>query len=65
MWINQPSKLQPYHKLHGVNVLADFNNMVGDKVTVYFIKGNTISQLINIWEKMLKNIIRLVIYLLI
>ena len=22
MWINQPSTLQPYHELHGTNVLA-------------------------------------------
>jgi hypothetical protein len=47
MWVNQPSTLQPYNKLHGTNVLANFSDMVGDKVTVYFLKGNTVSQLID------------------
>lgn len=42
MWINQPSTLQPLHKLNGVNVLAVEET---DKIMrVYFLTGDTISQ---------------------
>lgn len=44
MWINQPSTLQPFHKLHGSNVLALPDG--GDFVRVYFVSGDVISQLI-------------------
>lgn len=36
-WINQPSELQPLHRLHGSRVLAD------DEGNVYFTDGNTVS----------------------
>lgn len=40
MWINQPSKLQAYHKWHGRNVIADMG-CEGDRfVTVYFTEGD-------------------------
>ena len=41
-WINQPSTLQPYHKLHGVRVLFDPDNNI-----VYFTEGAVISQQID------------------
>ena len=44
-WINQPSMLQPYHNLHGMNVLYDTE----DK-RIYFLEGqqgNIVSQLID------------------
>lgn len=45
MWINQPSTLQEFHHLHGVNVLAEFPN--GNYATrIYFLEGETISQMI-------------------
>lgn len=37
MWINQPSTLQPYHELHGVNVLAAPE--YDDTYRVYFLSG--------------------------
>lgn len=41
-WINQPSKLQPLHKLHGTNVLAERDT---DRTTrVYFLNGPVFSQ---------------------
>jgi hypothetical protein len=41
-WINQPSTLQPFHKLHGMNVLYD-----PDEERVYFTSGDVISQQID------------------
>lgn len=42
MWINQPSKLQPLHRLHGTNVLAHPDT---DGVhRVYFLFGDVVSQ---------------------
>jgi hypothetical protein len=41
-WINQPSTLQPYHKLHGKNVLYDPNTE-----EVWFTEGNLISSQID------------------
>lgn len=38
-WINQPSTLQPLHKYHGNNVLAE--NINSERV--YFTSGNIIS----------------------
>ena len=38
MWINQPSKLQPFHGLHGTNVLFDEK-----EERIYFLSGNVIS----------------------
>jgi hypothetical protein len=43
MWINQPSTLQPFHRLHGTNVLLDEKNE-----TIYFLSGNVISMMIPI-----------------
>ena len=41
MWINQPSTLQPVHKLHGTNVLAE---KVREGISrVWFLSGPTIS----------------------
>ena len=42
MWVNQPSKLQQYHHLHGTNVLAylEYDNTY----QIFFLEGNVISQ---------------------
>lgn len=37
MWINQPSILQQYHKLHGLNVLAVITK--SKNVRIFFLKG--------------------------
>lgn len=42
MWINQPSTLQKFHHLHGVNVLASKTNSL-DFTTIYFLSGDVIS----------------------
>lgn len=42
MWINQPSTLQPLHRLHGTNVLAAADT--DGTMQVYFLSGATISQ---------------------
>ena len=42
MWINQPSTLQPLHRLHGTNVLATPD--AGKVHIVYFLSGDVISQ---------------------
>lgn len=42
MWINQPSTLQPLHKLHGTNVLAQSDT--DDTYRVYFLSGDVMSQ---------------------
>ena len=44
MWINQPSTLQPLHRLHGVNVLAVKEPHSDNLMRVYFLKGTTISR---------------------
>lgn len=41
MWINQPSTLQPHHKLHGVRVLAE-DPKVGYR-RIWFTGGDVIS----------------------
>jgi hypothetical protein len=41
MWINQPSTLQPLHKLHGTNVLAC--EVRPGICRVWFLSGDTIS----------------------
>lgn len=46
MWINQPSGLQQYHKLHGKNVLLDKKDPNGPRI--YFLSGPVISQDIDI-----------------
>ncbi len=43
MWINQPSTLQPLHKLHGKNVLAIRESQ--GWYTIYFLDGDVISQI--------------------
>lgn len=42
MWINQPSTLQPYHNLHGTNVLAV--REYDDTWSVFFLSGEIVSQ---------------------
>jgi hypothetical protein len=42
MWINQPSKHQPHHALHGTNVLAQQEH--GDVMRIFFLSGDVISQ---------------------
>lgn len=42
MWINQPSTLQPFHHLNGVNVLA--YRETENTYRVYFLSGDVISQ---------------------
>jgi hypothetical protein len=42
MWINQPSTRQPFHHLHGVNVLAVTEH--GNTARIYFVSGEVISQ---------------------
>lgn len=42
MWINQPSKHQPHHALHGTNVLAQQEN--GDVMRIFFLSGDVTSQ---------------------
>jgi hypothetical protein len=44
MWINQPSTLQPFHKLHGTNVLAAREQGTDRVRRVYFLSGDVISQ---------------------
>lgn len=63
MWINQPSCLQPLHKLHGYNVIADMDS--DDRsATVYFTEGEIISMIIpkiwlsNGWKYLDKNQIK-------
>ncbi len=41
MWINQPSKLQPLHHLHGTRVLATPERK--GIMRVYFVDGDVIS----------------------
>ena len=43
-WVNQPSTTQPYHHLHGTNVLAVWT---ASECTIYFLVGDTISQVID------------------
>ncbi len=38
MWINQPSTLQEFHRLHGQNVLLDV-----ERETIYFTSGPVVS----------------------
>jgi hypothetical protein len=45
MWINQPSRLQPYYHLHGTRVLAVRESDVTDQI--YFLDGDVISQQID------------------
>ncbi len=44
MWVNQPSKLQPHHDKHGMNVLAIREEGHESLMRVYFLSGNTLSQ---------------------
>lgn len=41
MWINQPSTLQPLHKMHGTRVLACPDT--DTTMRAYFLSGNVIS----------------------
>lgn len=48
MWINQPSTLQPNHKLHGINVLACPREIIDFEINeptrrIYFLDGPVIS----------------------
>ena len=42
MWINQPSTLQPLHKLNGTNVLAVRQD--NGNYRIYFLSGPVVSQ---------------------
>jgi hypothetical protein len=44
VWINQPSNLQPLHKYHGMNALADVSDP--EEVTVYFLRGAVVSMML-------------------
>ena len=44
-WINQPSTLQPCHRWHGRNVIADTTEQ-GKNATVYFADGDEISAIV-------------------
>lgn len=52
-WINQPSTLQPDHKLNGKNVLADLTTFTLAKANgqkygyIYFTEGDIVSQRIS------------------
>ena len=46
MWINQPSRMQSFHHLHGVNVLARHDTYKAHRV--YFLSGDVVSQQIPI-----------------
>jgi len=45
MWINQPSRLQPYYHLHGTRVLA--RHEYGKTWQIYFLDGDVVSQQID------------------
>ena len=45
MWINQPSRSQQFHDLHGTNVLAVHE--YDDTWRIYFLSGNVISHQIS------------------
>lgn len=47
MWINQPSKLQPHHSLHGTNVLVGETPPESQYWMVFFTSGKQFSSLIN------------------
>lgn len=48
MWINQPSTLQPWHYMHGDNVLVEMGGKNPTAmVTVYFTKGEVVSMLVH------------------
>lgn len=42
MWVNQPSTYQQYHKLHGINVLAEYHD--GELVRVWHVSGPIVHQ---------------------
>lgn len=44
VWVNSPSTLQPYHKLHGKVGIAVLE---GDIVYIYFTEGDVVSQQID------------------
>lgn len=46
MWINQPSKDQPLHRLHGTNVILVPRKGEDETVTVYFTSGVIVSQMV-------------------
>ena len=41
MWFNQPSTLQPFHKYHGIDVLAEVEDE--NSYRVWFLEGPVIS----------------------
>lgn len=46
MWINQPSKLQPFHDLHGQRVLANFSDSKEYPLVYFTENGPKLSQII-------------------
>lgn len=47
MWVNQPSTLQEWHKLHGQNVLMDDTEREDGKVLIYLVFDDTDFQLVH------------------
>lgn len=47
MWINQPSTIQPFHELHGQNVLAVTEPECDKIFRIYFLSGPVVSQRIH------------------
>lgn len=45
-WINAPSTFDPYHNLHGENVLVSVSELRNELPTVYFVRGPVVSQLV-------------------
>lgn len=47
-WINQPSKMQPLHRLHGTRVLVQVEDCLygGTNTRVWFLDGDTISMIV-------------------
>jgi hypothetical protein len=46
MWINQPSSLQPFHRMHDIRVFAELVRD-DDYPTIYFLTGELESQVVH------------------
>ena len=43
-WVNNPSTLQPFHAIHGRNVIADYTEHIhGDPVPVYLVAQDSMN----------------------
>lgn len=45
-WVNQPSTLQPHHRLHGTLVLASPVEAGATAVRIWFLSGPVVGQLL-------------------